>query len=57
MALFLGEDGDGELDEDGEDVGEEEYEETEPKIVENEGEGEAEEPIAGADEFFSGENV
>ena len=57
MALFLGEAGDGELDEDGEDVGEEEYEETEPKIVENEGEGEAEEPIAGADEFFSGENV
>ena len=57
MALFLGYNSYRELDENGEEVREEKYEEAEPEIMENESKRKTEEPIAGADEFFFGKEV
>lgn len=57
MALFLAQKGDRELDEDGEKVRKEEYKKTKPEIMENEGEGQTEKPIAGANQFLFREEV
>ncbi len=57
MALFLGEESEGELDEYGKEVGQEKYEETEPEIVKYESKRQTKKPIAGADEFFFGEEI
>ena len=57
MALFLGEKSKRKLDENGEGIGKKQYKEAEPEIMKDEGERQTEEPIAGADQLFFGEEI